>query len=86
MDIELGINIIDLGLVYDIQVSIDAINIVMTLTTPACPANQSMTAQIEQILRERFPKIKTVTVSVVWDPPWSPDLMASSAREKLGWV
>ncbi len=86
MDIELGISIIDLGLVYDIQVSVDAINIVMTLTSPACPANQSMTQQTEQILRERFPEIKNVTVSVVWDPPWSPDLMAPSAREKLGWA
>jgi metal-sulfur cluster biosynthetic enzyme len=82
-DPELGLDVVSLGLVYDIRIERSAINIDMTLTTPGCPVSESLPAEAEAALRRALPGFD-VTVRVVWDPPWSPERMSNDALAALG--
>mgnify|MGYP001570188224 CR=1 FL=1 len=84
IDPELGINIVDLGLVYAAVRTATGINIELTMTTPACPLGEMMSEEIKLVLRDRFPELPDVRVEIVWDPPWSPDLMSEESRRQLG--
>jgi metal-sulfur cluster biosynthetic enzyme len=84
IDPELGTNIVDLGLVYHASRTAGGIDIALTMTTPACPLGEMMSEQIKLVLRERFPDTPDVRVELVWDPPWSPDMMSEEARKQLG--
>ena len=84
IDPELGINIVDLGLVYHATRDADGIDIALTMTTPACPLGEMMTAEIKLVLRDSFPDVAGVRVELVWDPPWSPELMSEESRRQLG--
>jgi len=84
IDPELGINIVDLGLVYAAVRNATGINIELTMTTPACPLGEMMSEEIKLVLRDRFPDLPDVRVDIVWDPPWSPDLMSEESRHLLG--
>lgn len=84
-DPELGINIIDLGLVYAIDVSGGIVHIKMTMTTPACPLHAYLSAAAEEAIRARFPGITQVEIKLVWDPPWEPAKMSPAAKRQLGW-
>lgn len=86
IDPELGINIVDLGLVYHAARTVNGIDIALTMTTPACPLGEMMTGEIKQVLGDRFPDAPDVRVELVWDPPWSPDLMSEESRRQLGIV
>jgi metal-sulfur cluster biosynthetic enzyme len=85
IDPELGINIVDLGLVYDSRVSGDRVEIKMTMTTPACPLHAYMDRSVREVISEYFPAIKSVKVDLVWDPPWHPRMMSTEAKLQLGW-
>lgn len=82
-DPELGCNIVDLGLVYDVRVESGVVTVVMTLTTPGCPMHESIGWGVSKALLE-VPGVADVQVDIVWDPPWSPDMMSEAARERLG--
>jgi metal-sulfur cluster biosynthetic enzyme len=82
-DPELGINIVDLGLVYEIRNEDGDVTIRMTLTTPGCPMHDTIAGGTERLL-QRQPDIRSVTVDVVWDPPWTPDKMSEEAKKRLG--
>ena len=84
IDPELGINIVDLGLVYHAERNASGIDIAVTMTTPACPLGEMMSEEIQRVLRERFPEEPDVRVDIVWDPPWSADLMSEESRRQLG--
>jgi metal-sulfur cluster biosynthetic enzyme len=84
IDPELGINIVDLGLVYDAKRIANRIYIALTMTTPACPLGEMMSEEIKLVLRDRFPDTQDVRVELVWDPPWSPELMTDESRRQLG--
>ena len=84
IDPELGINIVDLGLVYHAARNAHGIDIALTMTTPACPLGEMMTDEIKLVLRDRFPDTPDIHVELVWDPPWSPDLMSEELRRQLG--
>lgn len=84
IDPELGLNIVDLGLVYSAVSTVSGIDIALTMTTPACPLGEMMTQEIKCALRERFPSTPDVRVELVWDPPWSPELISEEARRQLG--
>jgi metal-sulfur cluster biosynthetic enzyme len=86
IDPELGINIVDLGLVREVAVSPSgAVGIVMTLTTPACPLGPYITEQITDLIGQVVP-VTSVDVEVVWSPPWDPDRdMTGHAKQLLGW-
>jgi len=86
IDPELGINIVDLGLVYDVVRNASRIDIALTMTTPACPLGEMMSEEIKMVLRSCFPDITDVRVELVWDPPWSPELMSEESRRQLGMI
>lgn len=83
-DPEIPVNIYELGLIYKVEVNeAHDVQIEMTLTSPNCPAAQSMPAEVEQKTRS-IEGVGEVTVDVVWDPPWSPEHMSEAARLELG--
>jgi metal-sulfur cluster biosynthetic enzyme len=84
IDPELGTNIVDLGLVYHASFNAKGIDIALTMTTPACPLGEMMSEEIKAVLRDRFPDMLDICVDLVWDPPWTPDMMTEEARRQLG--
>ena len=86
IDPELGINIVDLGLVYDLDVDDGLVRVEMTMTTPACPLHAYLSEQVEEAIRAEMPGVRTVAVHLVWDPPWGPERMSRVAQQELGWT
>lgn len=85
MDPELGINIVDLGLVYGVDIGEDGrIGIELTLTTPGCPLHASFREEIEETLWRSIPGVTEVEVALVWEPPWTPELITAEGRAELG--
>lgn len=85
IDPELGINIVDLGLIYSIDIEEDGhIAITMTLTTPGCPLHASFAQEIERVLWQSIPDLKGVHVELVWEPAWNPIMISPEGREALG--
>ena len=84
IDPELGIDIVNLGMVYRIIVNHGHVQVEMTLTTPGCPLHASIRADVERILY-RVPGVDTVIVDLVWDPRWGVEFISESGREQLGW-
>jgi FeS assembly SUF system protein len=85
-DPEIPVNIYELGLIYEVNVSNDLnIEIIMSLTSPFCPAAQSMPAEIKEKL-SAIEGVKSVEVKVVFDPPWTQDMMSESAKLQLGFM
>lgn len=85
IDPELGINVVDLGLIYGVYIGNDgSIGIEMTLTTPGCPLHASFREAIEEVLWLSMPDITDVTVELVWDPPWTPEKISGEGLAELG--
>lgn len=84
LDPELGINIVDLGLVYGIEATAERIAVTMTMTTPACPLGELLAEEAARAIRSRVGPGPTIDVCLVWDPPWSPARMTAEARRQLG--
>lgn len=82
-DPELGLDVVSLGLVYDVRVEGDRVDIDMTLTTPGCPVSEQLPAEAELAVRAALPDHQ-VAVHVVWDPPWTPERLTPVAMEQLG--
>ncbi|WP_341703949.1 SUF system Fe-S cluster assembly protein [Ferrovibrio sp.] len=83
-DPEIPVNIYELGLIYKVEVNeARDVRVEMTLTSPNCPAAQSMPAEVEYKTK-MLDGVGEVTVEVVWDPPWSPEHMSEAARLELG--
>lgn len=83
LDPEIGLDIISLGLVYDVKIDEDVIDVTMTLTTPGCPMHSSITGWVENLLGKTEPE-KKINVNLVWEPKWTPELMTDEAKMKLG--
>lgn len=84
VDPELGISVVDLGLIYEVKVEDNNVNIKMTLTSPACPVGAVIQGQCHQAAK-KLPWVKEVNVQLVWSPRWDPKTMASEdARMELG--
>lgn len=83
IDPEIGINIVDLGLVYEINISDNLIDITMTLTTPGCPMHGSIIDWVKRIIKMTIPDVE-VNVNLVWEPKWTPDKMSDEAKLQLG--
>src|SRR6185437_3745307 len=83
-DPEIPVNIYELGLIYEITVNEDdTVQIKMTLTAPACPVAGSLPGEVERQV-ETIPEVKSASVELVWDPPWSRDRMSEAAQLQLG--
>lgn len=84
IDPELGIDIVNLGLVYEVRVTGEDIYVGMTLTTPGCPLHGSITRDV-RVRLERLEGAGWVEVELLWSPPWSPERMSDEARQQLSW-
>lgn len=83
-DPELPVNIYELGLIYEVNISPENnIKIIMTLTAPGCPAAQTLPLDVETTLR-KIPNIKDVHVTVTWTPQWDRSMMSEAAQLELG--
>jgi FeS assembly SUF system protein len=83
-DPEIPVNIYDLGLIYNVEAFQDGnVIITMTLTTPNCPVAETMPQDVKN-MAESTGGAKSATINLVWDPPWSQDMMTEAARLELG--
>ena len=82
-DPELNLNIVDLGLVYDMAVEHDTVRIDMSLTSPGCPSGPEIMGDAEQQLRS-LPGVRDVQMNLVWSPPWTPERIEPRVRAYLG--
>ncbi len=82
-DPELGYNIVDLGLVYGVEIAETVVTVTMTLTTPGCPASDMIQAGVRNRLEEAE-GVGEVVIDLVWEPPWGPDAMSPVAKEHFG--
>jgi metal-sulfur cluster biosynthetic enzyme len=83
-DPEIGVNIVDLGLVYRIELEGARVRIAMTMTSPACPLVDYLKDLVTSAILERVPDVVDVDIVVEWEPPWDPDMMSDEARHQLG--
>ncbi|MBK8013923.1 MAG: metal-sulfur cluster assembly factor [Deltaproteobacteria bacterium] len=84
IDPELGINIVDLGLVYGVDVDPNGVCVRLTMTTPACPLGEHIVRDAEERL-VALSELGSIRVELVWDPPWDPSRMSEEAKRMLGW-
>jgi metal-sulfur cluster biosynthetic enzyme len=84
-DPEFGVNIVDLGLIYSVECADGDVHVVMTLTTQTCPSGGWMHSGAEAALRA-LPGVKNVRVDLVFEPPWTPEMLSVTAKQQLGWT
>ena len=85
IDPELGLDIVSLGLVYELHLVGEDVTVLMTLTTPGCPMHGSIRQDVLRTV-ERLPGVGYVDVQLVWDPPWSIERISAKGREQLSWL
>ena len=84
-DPEIGMNIVDLGLVYDIKVPEGKnAEIEMTLTSPGCPIGPQIISAVQTYVKKGYPDLDAINIHIVWNPMWSPDMMTQEAKDMLG--
>ena len=81
-DPEIPVNIFDLGLIYDVQVNLKKAKIIMTLTSPNCPAAESLPKEVKDGAMQ-VDEIEDVDLELVWDPPWKKEMMSDAAKLEL---
>jgi metal-sulfur cluster biosynthetic enzyme len=86
IDPEAGMNIVDLGLIYGIEIGAGAVRIDMTMTTAACPMADLIVDEVYDAIESAVPRGTAIDVQLVWDPPWTPERMSDLARERFGWT
>jgi metal-sulfur cluster biosynthetic enzyme len=82
-DPELGMDIVELGLLYDVEVEGPKVKVIHTLTSMGCPVGPMIQENVDQIVRA-MPDVEDVEVELTWDPPWSPEKMSDDAKFILG--
>ncbi|MGE5245709.1 MAG: metal-sulfur cluster assembly factor [Betaproteobacteria bacterium] len=83
IDPELGINIVDLGLVYGVDIDGPRVRITMTMTSPACPLGDYLKDLVDSTVKWRVPGVEEVDIDLVWEPPWDPERMSEEGRRQL---
>ena len=84
-DPEAGMNIVDLGLVYGIEAGAEGVQVDLTMTSAACPMAEMIVDQVRDAIAAVVPPQTPIEVTLVWDPPWTPDKMTGIAKEHFGW-
>lgn len=82
-DPEIPVNIVDLGLIYDVRIAEDLVNVKMTLTTQGCGMGGYISQEAEEQIRS-LPGVREAKVEIVWDPPWDPSMISADGRKVLG--
>jgi metal-sulfur cluster biosynthetic enzyme len=85
IDPEVGENIVDLGLVYGIEMNQNIAKITLTLTSMACPMGEMLLEDIHETLTKKLPNELEFDINLVWEPPWNPDMISVEAKQRLGW-
>jgi metal-sulfur cluster biosynthetic enzyme len=83
IDPEIGCNLVDLGLIYDVAITGAKVKVTMTLTTPGCPMHESLCAGV-QVAALNLEGVEDAEVDLVWDPPWHPSMMTEIGRAQSG--
>ena len=84
-DPEAGMNIVDLGLVYGVDVTATAVCVDLTMTSAACPMADMISDRAREVIAAMLPEGMAVDIRLVWDPPWTPDKMTGVAKQYFGW-
>ncbi|MCY4050186.1 MAG: DUF59 domain-containing protein [Gammaproteobacteria bacterium] len=84
-DPEIPVNIYDLGLIYDVRIKEQIVEVDMTLTAPGCPVAHTFPGMVERTVA-LVPGVAGAVVDLVWDPPWTPELISEAARLELGLI
>lgn len=85
-DPEIPVDIFELGLIYEVAIDDNNnVKIKMTLTSPMCPAAQSLPLEVEEKIKS-IPQVNDVKVEIVWNPPWNKDMMSEVAKLELGFL
>jgi len=84
-DPEVGMSIVDLGLVYGIDVTPERVHVEMTMTTQACPMSDLITDNARRAVVALVPDGVRVDIELVWEPFWTPDMMSEAAKQTFGW-
>lgn len=84
-DPEIPIDIVNLGLIYDIVINDDIVDIKMTMTAPGCPASAQITAEAKYLIEE-LEDVGKANIEIVWDPPWDPSRMSEEAKQSMGYI
>lgn len=82
-DPEIPVNVVDLGLIYDVRINDDHVEVDMTLTAPGCPMHVPISEDVKGKV-EAIAGVKDAQVNVVWEPPWTPERMSDIAKKSLG--
>jgi metal-sulfur cluster biosynthetic enzyme len=85
IDPEVGMNIVDLGLVYLIHAAPDRLRVEMTMTSPACPMGEMIMNEAHAVLAAALPDTCQPDVRLVWEPPWDPSMMSEKTKAHFGW-
>ena len=85
VDPEIGLSIVDLGLVYGVEAGEGHCDMQLTMTSAACPLGDLIVADARTALEGVLPEGTEIDIVLVWDPPWTPDRMSDGARQRLGW-
>lgn len=83
VDPEVGLDVVELGLVYAVRVGADDVEVDLTMTSPACPVADIVLGEAEDAVQEIVPDGARVQVNLVWDPPWDPSMMSEKARRAM---
>jgi metal-sulfur cluster biosynthetic enzyme len=83
-DPELGMDIVELGLLYDVEVDGPNVKVIHSLTSMGCPAGPMIQEDIQSVVKSYFPNVENVEIELTWDPPWTPERMSDDAKFILG--
>jgi metal-sulfur cluster biosynthetic enzyme len=85
IDPEVGMNVVDLGLVYEIVVAAGRVRINLTMTTPACPMSSLIVEDAYREIHSITPPSADIDILLVWEPPWDSSMLSEQAKEHFGW-
>lgn len=85
-DPEAGVNIVDLGLIYSVEILGGRVHVMMTMTTPACPMHSYLVQQVREAILDEYEELENLAVDLVWDPQWSPRMISDEGKRQLGWA
>ncbi len=85
LDPEVGLSIVDVGLIYQVTAAEQRVHVLMTMTSAACPVADDIMDEIERRLDAVVPPEQRVELELCWEPPWSPDRITAEGRRQMGW-
>lgn len=85
VDPEIGLSVVDVGLVYGVRVEPSRVHVRITMTSAACPVAELIADEIRNAVGAVLPDARPVEVELCWDPPWTPERMSDLARQAMGW-